>query len=73
MPILRVEEGRTYLSGSGREFRVLHCARHGQDCSHPMVVYTNLEPTSDAPAGTVWVISESIFIQRFEEGINNDR
>lgn len=52
-------------SKSGIRFKVLCLARHGQDCSIPMVVYTNLEKTVDAEVGTVWVIEESIFMQRF--------
>ena len=43
----------------------MHLGRHAQDCSWPMVVYTNLEPTMDAKAGTVWVIAESIFLKTF--------
>lgn len=60
-----IEEGRECLSPSGLRFKVLSLARHAQDCSWPMVVYTNLEPTHDAPAGTVWVIAESIFLRTF--------
>ncbi len=60
-----IEEEETYLSPSGLKFKVLHHARHAQDCSWPMVVYTNLEPTKDAPTGTVWVIAESIFLRTF--------
>ena len=57
--------GNKYKSRSGVEFKVNHIARHGQDCSEPMIVYVNLKNTSDAKAGQVWVISESIFIKRF--------
>ncbi len=60
-----VEKDREYLSPSGLRFQVLHVGRHAQDCSWPMVVYTNLEPTRDAPTGTVWVIAESIFLRTF--------
>lgn len=63
--IAEVETGVVYLSPSGVRFRVLHKAKHGQDCSHPMIVYTNLEPTSDRPAFEVWVISESLFLTLF--------
>lgn len=63
--IMEVEVGEVYLSGKGTSFRVLHKARHGQDCSHPMVVYMNIEDTADSPAGTVWVVSESLFIKKF--------
>lgn len=60
-----IEEGREYLSPSGLRFKVQTLARHAQDCSWPMVVYTNLEPTRDAPTGTTWVIAESIFLRTF--------
>jgi hypothetical protein len=56
-----------YKSSKGIKFKVLHLGRHGQDCSIPMVVYTNIEKTSDADIGTIWVISESIFLNRFNE------
>lgn len=60
-----IEVGVTYRSPSGFRFKVMHLGRHAQDCSWPMVVYTNLEPTMDAKAGTVWVIAESIFLKTF--------
>ena len=60
-----VEEGCTYLSKSGIEFKVLHLGKHGQDCTLPMVVYTNLTPTKDAPALTVWVMGETLFMKLF--------
>jgi len=62
-----VEEDREYLSPSGLRFKVLHLGKHGQDCSWPMVIYTNLEPTHDRPANEVWVIAESLFIKQFSE------
>lgn len=62
-----VEKDREYLSPSGLRFRVLHLGKHGQDCSWPMVVYTNLEPTHDRPANEIWVIAESLFIKQFSE------
>ena len=60
-----IEEGGTYISRSGAEFVVDHIARHGQDCSHVMIVYHNVEPTIDSSKGTIWVISETIFMNRF--------
>ncbi len=36
-----VEEGKEYKSPSGLKFKVLHLAKHGQDCSWPMSVRTN--------------------------------
>ena len=53
------------LSPSGILFEILHLGSHGQDCSIGMVVYTNLEPTYDYPAGKIWVIAESLFIKQF--------
>lgn len=64
-PILEVEVGEIYLSPSRLPFKVLHRASHGQDCTHAMIVYTNITPTYDAPAGRIWVISESIFLKLF--------
>ncbi len=60
-----VEEGKEYKSPSGLKFKVLHLAKHGQDCSWPMVVYTNIQPTHDRPAGEIWTISESRFLKQF--------
>lgn len=62
-----IEEGKVYRSPSGFRFQVLGLARHAQDCSWPMVVYVNLEPTKDAKAGTLWTIAESIFMRTFSE------
>jgi hypothetical protein len=60
-----IEPQKTYRSPSGIRFQVICLARHAQDCSWPMVVYTNLEPTKDAPAYTMWTIAESIFMRTF--------
>ncbi len=65
--LIEVEEQKIYWSPSGLRFKVLHLAKHAQDCSYPMVVFTNLEPTHDRPAGEIWVLSESMFIQQFSE------
>ena len=65
--MVEVEEGQDYLSPSGLRFRVLHKAYHGQDCTHFMIVYTNLEPTNDKEAGKIWVMSESLFLKLFRE------
>jgi hypothetical protein len=62
-----IEEQKVYKSPTGKPFRVLYLARHAQDCGWPMVVYTNLGPTEDAPMGTVWTIAESIFLRTFSE------
>lgn len=63
--LFEVEKDHEYLSPSGLRFKVLHRGKHGQDCSWPMVVYTNLEPTHDSPIGEVWVIAESLFLKQF--------
>jgi hypothetical protein len=55
-----------YISPSGKQFKVLHLARHGQNCLYPMVVYTNLD-TTDYPPGQIWVIEESIFLKTFRD------
>jgi hypothetical protein len=65
--IYEVEENKEYLSPSGLRFKVLHRAKHGQDCSYPMVVYTNLEPTHDRPANEIWTIGESLFMKQFRD------
>ncbi|MNT77978.1 hypothetical protein D3C71_2002950 [compost metagenome] len=65
--LLEVETDREYLSPSGLRFKVLHLGKHGQDCSWPMVVYTNLEPTHDRPTGEIWVIAESLFLKQFSD------
>lgn len=62
--IEEIEVDETYYSKSGLPFKVLHMARHAQDCSLAMVVYVNLEPTIDAPVNTIWVLSESMFLSR---------
>ena len=68
--IIDVSEGCLYLSPSGVTFKVLHKAKHGQDCSYPMIVYTNIEKTQDRDIGEIWVISESLFLKLFKEKLN---
>jgi hypothetical protein len=64
--IYEVEEGRSYVSKRTKTLvLVKSIARHAQDCSRPMVVYTNLKPTDDSPAGTVWVLDYDMFLNRF--------
>lgn len=63
----KIEVDTVYKSPSGIKFKVNHLARHAQDCSWPMVVYTNIEPTKDAAPGTIWVMAESIFMKTFSE------
>lgn len=67
-----VEEGKVYLSPNGFRFKVEKLAKHGQDCSWFMVVYTNLEDTQDTKASTTWVIAESIFLKTFSECPSED-
>lgn len=63
-----VEAGEIYVSKrSGIQFYVSGIARHGQDCEQTMVVYRNITATEDYPSYTEWVISESMFLNRFEE------
>ena len=65
--LFEVEEHKEYLSPSGLRFKVLHRGKHAQDCSWPMVVFTNLTPTHDRPANEVWVLCESLFLKQFTE------
>lgn len=62
-----VHRGEVWASRrSGIQFCVASVARHAQDCSQSMIVYVNLQPTEDAPAGTCWVLDETIFVKRME-------
>lgn len=63
----RVEEGTVYKSRSDIPFLVLYIGKHGQDCSLPMVVYTNLTDTSDTTKKTIWAMEESLFMKLFSE------
>ena len=65
--IEEIEVDREYLSPSGLLFKVLHIGKHAQDCSIPMVVFTNLVPTHDRPIGEIWVIEESLFLKTYRE------
>lgn len=60
-----VVSGLTVRSPSGLPFKVLAVGKHAQDCSLPMVVFTNITPTHDRPAGEVWVLEESLFLKNF--------
>lgn len=62
-----IKPNHVYFSPTGIRFHVICMAKHGQDCSWPMVIYTNLEPTKDMPAGEIWTIAESIFMRTFRE------
>lgn len=65
-PIYELKEGHIYYSPSKKPFRYLGTIRHGQDCSLPMVVYMSMVET-DRPAGTIFVIEESLFLKQFKE------
>lgn len=65
--LIEVVNLETYKSKSGNRFKVINIARHAQDCSRTMIVFTNIDKTIDSPAGTVWVLSESLFLKRFNE------
>jgi hypothetical protein len=69
-PIYEVEEGQIYLSPSRLPFKVLLLGSHGQDCTQPMVIYTNLTPTHDKPSGQIWTISESLFLKQFTVAVD---
>ena len=60
-----VVSGLTVRSPSGLPFKVLAVGKHAQDCSLPMVVFTNITPTHDRPAGEIWVLEESLFLKNF--------
>ena len=65
--IYEIEINNEYLSPSGLLFKVLHLAKHAQDCSIPMVVFTNLVPTHDRPIGEIWVMEERLFLKTYRE------
>ena len=65
--IYEIEINNEYLSPSGLLFKVLHLGKHAQDCSVPMVVFTNLVPTHDRPIGEIWVMEESLFMETYRE------
>jgi hypothetical protein len=68
-----VVPGLEVRSPSGLPFKVLAVGKHAQDCSLPMVIFTNTTPTHDRPAGEIWVLEESLFLKNFhlaEDGID---
>lgn len=66
--IFEIEVGRTYYSPSGLPFKVLRKGvKYALDCSHHMVVFTNLTATHDRPAGEEWVLDESLFMKIYRE------
>lgn len=66
-PLLEVVENHVYFSPSGIPFLAIDKAVHGQDCTVPMVTYQALLETHDKPAGTKFVLSESLFLKTFRE------
>lgn len=65
--ISEISDGGVYKSRTGIHFKVLYRAKHAQDCSISMIVYTNLSDTFDSKRGTIWVISETLFLKMFSE------
>ena len=51
--ICEIEENKIYKSLSNTKFKVLYKAKHAQDCSIPMIVYTNIEDTFDSKIGII--------------------
>lgn len=62
-----IEVGAIYKTKSGCRAVVTGKSRHGQDCSVQMVEYTTIDPTSDHPAGSKWVMEETLFLKRMYE------
>lgn len=56
---------RIFTYTNDREFVVDCIGRHGQDCSQVMIGYRNIHPTEDAPAGSLWFLSESMVRKQF--------
>lgn len=57
---------KVYLSAKHKiPFKVLFIGSHGQDCTVPMITYTNMIDTDNKKAGHIWSIEESIFLNRF--------
>ena len=68
--ISEIEVGVTYYSPSGLPFKVLRKGvKYALDCSVFMVVFTNLTPTHDRPAGEEWVLDEKLFMKIYSEGL----
>ena len=66
--IYELEINRIYLSRTGQRFKLLKKGvRYALDCSIFMVVFTNINPTKDQPAGTEWILDEDTFIKTFTE------
>lgn len=61
-----IENGKRYLSGSGRPFRVTGFVKYALNCTITAVKYINLLPTDDAPAGTEWYLEEDVFLRVFQ-------
>lgn len=66
-PIYEVITGEVYYTKSGRPYRVTSRSWYGNNCSIPMINYTNLTPTRDKPTGHHWVLEESLFLKNFFE------
>ncbi len=67
--IREVEEGQVYYSPSRIPFQVIARGKHAQDCTIPMVIFTNLLPTPDQPQGVIWTLEESVFLSIYQEAL----
>lgn len=67
--VREVEEGGVYYSPSRIPFQVIALGKHAQDCTIPMVIFTNLIPTPDQPQGTIWTLEESVFLSIYQEAL----
>lgn len=65
--IYEIQKGNIYVSPSGIPFQVIGLPKHGQACTEQMVTYQAMTDTSDLPAGSEFVISESLFLSTFRE------
>lgn len=63
--IRELENGKRYLSYSGRPFQVTGVMQYALNCSVRAVRYINLLPTDDAAANTEWYLEESVFLRTF--------
>lgn len=67
--IREVEVGQVYYSPTRIPFQVLARGKHAQDCTIPMIIFTNLIPTLDQPKGVIWTLEESVFLNIYQEAL----
>lgn len=67
MALVEVQFGTRGVCVSERGTKVIPLDRvwYGHDCTIPMIVYTNPEPTQDKPAWHRWVLEEDLFLKQF--------